>query len=249
MHHHTCVVCETPFKSRFRAAKYCDRPCKFKAYNAVRIVDGRLADYRAKNRERRNKYMQTYGIEKIACSVCGEVIFKKTTHKNRQFVCGDWCRGYLRFGKWPSSDIPVLHPIRSTLIPLDHPCRVVPPKVRFMAGVCIWCSRWFIADRLAYSNHTDRVCSYACGKKHAKQVRRATENVKGVIGRSTVFARDVWMCKLCGVPVDKTAVVPHPMAATVDHIIPIVAGGLHVIDNLQTAHFICNTRKGSKIGI
>lgn len=56
------------------------------------------------------------------------------------------------------------------------------------------------------------------------------------------------VCAICGRPVDKSLKNPHPLAATVDHIIPIAKGG-HPSDisNLQLAHRQCNRAKSDKI--
>jgi len=40
---------------------------------------------------------------------------------------------------------------------------------------------------------------------------------------------------------------PEPMSATVDHIVPVSLGGAHTEDNMQAAHFFCNTAKGARI--
>lgn len=56
------------------------------------------------------------------------------------------------------------------------------------------------------------------------------------------------VCGICGKPVDKTLRYPDPMAATVDHIIPLARRGDPIsIDNLQLAHWICNRQKSDKI--
>ena len=56
------------------------------------------------------------------------------------------------------------------------------------------------------------------------------------------------ICGICGKPVDKTLRSPHPMSATVDHIIPVSKGG-HPSDlsNLQLAHRSCNREKSNKL--
>lgn len=56
------------------------------------------------------------------------------------------------------------------------------------------------------------------------------------------------ICAICGKPVDKSLKYPHPMSATVDHIIPISRHG-HPSDisNLQLAHRWCNRQKSDKI--
>lgn len=64
----------------------------------------------------------------------------------------------------------------------------------------------------------------------------------------TVFERDGWRCGLCGKPVCRSAQVPHPLAPTIDHIVPVARGGHDVPENVQCAHFECNWRKGDRGG-
>jgi len=53
-------------------------------------------------------------------------------------------------------------------------------------------------------------------------------------------------CAICANAIDYGAKAPDPMALSLDHIIALVNGGTHYEDNIQPAHFICNTRKGMK---
>lgn len=55
-------------------------------------------------------------------------------------------------------------------------------------------------------------------------------------------------CGICGHQVDFALKTPHPMSATVDHIIPVAKNG-HPSDisNLQLAHWTCNRQKSDKI--
>lgn len=56
------------------------------------------------------------------------------------------------------------------------------------------------------------------------------------------------ICGICGKPVDKSLRYPNPMAASVDHIIPVARGGHPSdIDNLQLAHWTCNRQKSDKL--
>ena len=64
--------------------------------------------------------------------------------------------------------------------------------------------------------------------------------------KKVMLTQDV--CGICGRPVDKSLKWPHPLAPTVDHIIPIDKGGHpSAIENLQLAHAACNRQKSDKL--
>jgi 5-methylcytosine-specific restriction endonuclease McrA len=60
-----------------------------------------------------------------------------------------------------------------------------------------------------------------------------------------VYRRDGWVCGICREPVDPELESPHLMAASLDHVIPLCRGGTHTYDNVQLAHFLCNSIKGA----
>lgn len=75
------------------------------------------------------------------------------------------------------------------------------------------------------------------GPEHAEFVR----NKKKILARETV-------CAICGQPVDKNLKYPHPLSATVDHIVPVAKGGHpSALENLQLAHWTCNRQKSDKL--
>lgn len=84
-------------------------------------------------------------------------------------------------------------------------------------------------------------------RSEQRQRRRAREHNAYVkpVDRKQVFALDGYVCHLCGKGCDKTKTVPHHQAPTVDHVIPLAAGGTHEPANCRTAHFICNARKSN----
>jgi 5-methylcytosine-specific restriction endonuclease McrA len=61
-----------------------------------------------------------------------------------------------------------------------------------------------------------------------------------------IFARDGWECGICRGPVDPAVRFPHPLSASLDHVVPLAAGGHHTRTNTRLTHLTCNRRKGGK---
>jgi 5-methylcytosine-specific restriction endonuclease McrA len=89
-------------------------------------------------------------------------------------------------------------------------------------------------------------CSKRCARAATKH-RRGRRHAPGRLGvsRRSIFERDGWRCGVCHRAVDSTLRAPHPLSASLDHIIPLAAGGHHIEANVQLAHFLCNSRKGA----
>ncbi len=84
--------------------------------------------------------------------------------------------------------------------------------------------------------------------RDARQKYRATLSAATVedVDRRVVFARDGYLCMLCGDPLDMDAEFPDPNYPTIDHILALSVGGDHSYANVQAAHFRCNTAKGNR---
>lgn len=65
--------------------------------------------------------------------------------------------------------------------------------------------------------------------------------------RAFVYARDDWMCHLCGERTDPGVHFHDNRYPSVDHIIPRLFGGGHEVTNLATAHRGCNSRRGARL--
>jgi 5-methylcytosine-specific restriction endonuclease McrA len=169
------------------------------------------------------------------CVECGEAVLRRGPGV-RCTPCGD----ARRFEKRP--------PRYRRVVVFGPRCRVVHrPKTRvFVAGECPCCGGLFVA----LASTGARFCSAMCQKRVERQQRRARKVAaeKSVpIFRRKVFERDDWTCRICRKPVQQGALVPHPKAPTVDHILPLALGGSHTYLNVQTAHFICNSTKSANV--
>lgn len=81
----------------------------------------------------------------------------------------------------------------------------------------------------------------------AKRVRRERALLSGEVVRLVdVAERDGHRCQLCGRAVRPSLAHPHPMSASLDHVVPLSKGGEHTMANVQLAHLDCNMRKGNR---
>lgn len=114
----------------------------------------------------------------------------------------------------------------------------------FTSLICSECQASFIPK-----NRLQLRCSTACGRKVkvriASQRRRALKRGVGSERFSSVevFDRDGWRCGLCQKRVDRRLAWPHPMSASLDHLVPLSEGGDHTRANTQLAHLFCNQSK------
>lgn len=80
-----------------------------------------------------------------------------------------------------------------------------------------------------------------------RRKRKVKARLRGVAHEPYTLAeiaiRDRGVCQLCRKRVAMSQVVPHPKAPTIDHVLPIAAGGQDVRANVQLAHFECNWQK------
>jgi len=99
-------------------------------------------------------------------------------------------------------------------------------------------------------------CSKQCSAREAAARRRAnggadrlhrTDRKVGKVRRYAIYERDQWRCQLCRRKVNPKLTTPDPMAATLDHVLPVSLGGIHEEANIQLAHFGCNSRKRNKV--
>lgn len=211
----------------------------------------------------------------VPCAWCGVSCMKEPTRANRyaQVFCSLECRDQQRkqreSSRWYRAQRKVARAAAGTRgsVWTAGPCmacgqpfvswvgarhcspectRRRPIRPRWVAGRCRQCGAAYVGTWLAEASAI--YCSLACGKRAARRRRRArTWGVHRQHYRPTdVYARDGWRCHLCHRAVRRRAVVPHPLAPTIDHLVPLSCGGHDEPANVACAHYSCNTKRGVK---
>ena len=121
---------------------------------------------------------------------------------------------------------------------------------------CVICGSTFHSD-----NPRQICCSSECSKRnirkygrgdiHRRRARRYHVAFDKSITLITLYRRDKGVCQICGKPCDWNDDIYGscgPTYPSIDHIKPFAHGGGHTWDNVQLAHFMCNSVKGSTYG-
>lgn len=108
-----------------------------------------------------------------------------------------------------------------------------------------------------YRSHTGRAkATNAAWYRHNIDKSRAKARRRRAIKRGVdaekftaveIYERDSWVCQLCSKAVDPILLHPDPLSASLDHRVPITVGGSHTRANVQFAHLVCNTKKGTQL--
>jgi 5-methylcytosine-specific restriction endonuclease McrA len=101
----------------------------------------------------------------------------------------------------------------------------------------------------AYKANSER--KQRISRSASRHERRVRTNIEGSekFDPLEVYERDGWICMLCGRQVEKYLGWPDDMSASLDHRLPLAAGGMHTQENCQLAHLICNIRKGARTDV
>lgn len=232
----TCLDCKRARKAERKAEEAATRAAAKEVRHPLRPCQECGGPYRSRHLAQRfcgatcarlNKTLpRSCRIELHACRMCDKVLTQP-----RRVFCGEQCRlesERLRFRATFTSKA------QPTRLPCSDCGEQWETSTRNNGGVCLRCQRRRF--RREYGS-TDRQRARSRGVRY--------EPIK----RSTVYERDNWTCQLCGDPIEREARAPHPMSASLDHIIPLARGGDHVYANVQCAHFLCNSIKGDRVQV
>lgn len=166
---------------------------------------------------------------KIRCKKCGNVTIRNThTIRHYKTTC-ETCKG---LEKGRNELISVLGTILEERTP----------------KTCFTCGNVFYSTK-----QTKKYCSERCKKKAKKcggyrsRAKRYGVEYQPGISLVKVYKRDAGICQICGLPVDwsdnEFNGIVGAYYPTVDHITALANGGGHTWDNVQLAHFMCNSEK------
>lgn len=200
------------------------------------ITPEMIISKRAQLTEKRKRKAARKKKEKIyrACVVCG----KEYEAKGNVIVCGDECRHKHELERVRVYYIQVRRN-KNMGNGVDKPI------------VCRYCGASFTPQ---YNDGRRLYCSATCQKRSERRhrhknngsVRRdKAERYGERFKAADIYERDGWICGICHGKVSSKIKYPHPMSASLDHIVPIANGGTHTRDNVQLAHWICNSTVGA----
>ena len=159
-----------------------------------------------------------------------------------------------------------------TDVPDDYPTELTGDAFQDEAFTCAECGRVFTRHQYElfmkrknrafkmpkYCSKTCRRKAFMRGYKHgARAKRKQLESSAKIetVPLSELIERDGGVCQLCGKPVDKSdCFYDHDgnfhtgkLYPTADHIVPLAKGGATTWDNVQLAHFHCNSAKRDSV--
>jgi len=208
------------------AADDCDRCFIMRRPNARKWCSQRCSErQRYRNEVAANPWRHT----PRECSWCfGEYVNKRRAVR----YCSDKCRHAAEI-HWQLHR----HP-SACWLPLCRGC--AQPTGKRLHGKAQWC------DECSRINRQQPDSATNARRNAAKRRREAV--VKGEkFSVHDLIDRDGNQCRACGLAVSFDVPPQHPAYGTIDHVVPIAAGGLHTLANCQVMHRGCNSSKGAKI--
>jgi len=226
----TCFRCQAPFDAYSRRNRFCSVKCRNAHKNSLRIMmpDGT---------QKKPSTIQTF-----VCEVC-KIEFSRSvgdsTVITRVTTCSTKCSK-------AAHNILGYEPRRKFMTVQIYECQYCGDAIKHLVKGSGSVRKTCDLCRLANKRNRWRRHN-VLGGKHQSRARYYDVPYED-IDKFEIFKRDDWTCQLCKEPVDPDCEFPSLQYATVDHIIPLSVEGSpgHVWDNVQLAHFSCNSKKGNR---
>lgn len=141
--------------------------------------------------------------------------------------------------------VPPLRPIKCL------GCPKMLRRVRYGHGLkrCSDCRSAFAKERSQELRllNLDVRRAYERAHRHLRIARKRANGYE-VFRDIEIFERDRWRCGICEKRINKRLRYPHPMSASLDHVVPVSQGGPHLRSNVRASHLRCNVSRGNRGG-
>lgn len=218
-----CAHCGGPFEPSGKNAMYCRKACKVAAWrisNPERLTFLRAADVRER----------TVSVYHAGYCLCGAPMGGRR-QRNRCDACDS-------IAKAEASRVrgEALHRQDARVKQCEEcACSFCPMYGYGQATLCAPCS-------------IERKRAHRDMSKALRRARETSEQAE-VVNPYKVFARDGWMCRLCGVSTPRAKRGTYDAdAPELDHVVPLSKGGPHTYANTQCACRRCNGAKSDALG-
>lgn len=118
--------------------------------------------------------------------------------------------------------------------------------------VCAACGREGLSTNRGNARQYCPDCAMLRRRNHqaARRVRKLQSDHAPIeaFTRLEIFKRDRWRCGICKRRINPSLRHPHPMSASLDHVIPVSQGGPHARANCRASHLRCNVRRNNRGG-
>lgn len=111
------------------------------------------------------------------------------------------------------------------------------------------CRRCGKGCRPAYGDKRRVFCSDNCSHRFSSRTDKYRRNHHKLLRtmRTKLLQCNGPVCGICSLVIRLDVDWAHPLSLTLDHIVPLSAGGTHAESNLQLAHRRCNDEKGEAL--
>jgi len=222
----TCPCCGIIFEKMTYGHVYCSRQCSSRHHHARAKMDGR---YEARKKSKRDTTAAKCPVFFPICKECGRLFSAREAHVS---LCSDECR------REAAQQVRQRHEHSQERIAYRKSWYTAKKKDE----------RWLEKERVRHCEVARRI-GWTESRAASYQRRRALKRQVPAerVYPSTIFERDHWRCHICRKNIDRNLCSPHPFSASLDHVIPLAAGGPHTASNLRAAHLRCNLSKGASL--
>jgi 5-methylcytosine-specific restriction endonuclease McrA len=217
-------------------AYYCDKECaesdRGRVYRTAEAYQAKVDARCQREGKLRNWKKEVCRIHDRECRICKRRLFARS--KGSSPLCSELCRKKeTALREW-----------------IKNRAKQNPKEVQ-----CSACGIAFTA--LTRTKEDQHYCSHACMVKQVRRNRRHTAREKerkrirrmlGKVSLTSQFYKFKKTCQMCRCKVEMLKEYA-PNQASVDHIVPLSRGGLHVEENLQLACVTCNSKKSDTLAI